>query len=401
MNPEELEVADSLQHLSTRIQDAYQRKFKRPAEYVVAAPGRVNLIGEHIDYNDGFVMPMAIDRYVVMAAGFNGAAGSQAHFHSVNLNERAALDTAGSSQPQSDGWARYIEGVMAGFIKRGHDIPALNVLLESTVPLGGGLSSSAALEVAAATLLESVCQVDLDPIEKALLCQQAEHVFAGVPCGIMDQFSSVFGKANELMLLDCLSKEIRPVPFAQQEITVLITNSNVKHELSGGEYAVRRSQCDSALKKMGRSSWRDVTLEQLQAHQGDLSDQEYRRGRHVIGEIARTLQAAEAFGQQDWSEVGRLMYASHDSLRDDYEVSCEELDLLVDLARNLGPSAGVIGSRMTGGGFGGCTVTLVHSQAASSVMETIGEEYASKTGRQASSFASRPARGAHVIRGNA
>jgi galactokinase len=215
----------------------------------------------------------------------------------------------------------------------------------------------------------------------------------------MDQFSSVFGKSGELMLLDCRSQELRPVPFDADDITVLITNSNVKHELSGGEYAKRRAQCDSALSKLDQSSWRDVAQHDLDSGRDQLTDEEFRRGRHVVSEIARTVEAAEAFQAQDWSRVGELMYASHESLRDDYEVSCEELDFLVDAARGIGPSGGVIGSRMTGGGFGGCTVTLVSTEAVDEITATLGAEYEAKTGLKPHCFASRPARGAHVIRG--
>jgi galactokinase len=399
MSSDQVDVADPLHRLSARTEQAFESKFGGSPDYLVAAPGRVNLIGEHIDYNDGFVMPMAIERYVVMAASRNGHnSENEANFYSVNLDQTARLDLGQRSGPQADGWARYIEGVIAGFSRRGVKVPPLDVVLESNVPLGGGLSSSAALEVAAATLLESACGETLEPVEKALLCQQAEHDYAGVPCGIMDQFSSVFGKADELMLLDCQSQEIRAVPFAADDITVLITNSNVKHELSGGEYAQRRAQCDSARAKLNRSSWRDVSQQDLESQRVKLDDEEYRRGRHVVSEISRTLRTAEALQDQDWRQVGQLMYASHDSLRDDYQVSCDELDVLVDSAREVGFDGGVIGSRMTGGGFGGCTVTLVKTANVDAVADALLTRYEAKRGLKASCFASRPARGAHIIR---
>jgi galactokinase len=266
------------------------------------------------------------------------------------------------------------------------------------VPLGGGLSSSASIEVATATLLEAMTGTSLDPVAKALLCQQAEHEYAGVPCGIMDQFISALGRADHLMLLDCRSQQVEHIPLVDESITVMIVNSNVKHELAGGEYADRRSQCESAAQKLGVASLRDATLEQLALHRGKLEPVEYRRARHAIGEIGRTTAAAQAVKTGDWSRVGELMYASHESLRDDYEVSCHELDLLVELARDLGPQAGIFGSRMTGGGFGGCTVTLVRTADVRSVAHHVAGVYQQETHVEPSILTSRPARGAHVVK---
>ena len=233
------------------IKASFLTKFSQPPTHVVAAPGRVNLIGEHIDYNDGFVMPMAIERYVVIAAAISDPDGDNldsdnhdsdhAEVHSVELGETQRISVKRSPEPKPDSWVNYVAGVIAGLIDSGSTVPAFKAVIDSNVPVGGGLSSSAALEVATATLIESLTGTAIGDAEKALICQGAEHRFAGVPCGIMDQFSSVFGKPNELMLLDCQSQEIKPVPFATQDITVLITNSNVKHELTGGEYA--RASC--------------------------------------------------------------------------------------------------------------------------------------------------------------
>jgi galactokinase len=368
---------------------------------LVAAPGRVNLIGEHIDYNDGFVLPLALERYVVIASAPQEKEFLPAliRLHSTNYAESETIRLDQSIQPGRQGWVSYVEGVLAGFIELGENIPAFDAVIGSTVPLGGGLSSSAALEVATATLLEQVTGRKLALREKALLCQKAEHQFAGVPCGIMDQFSSVFGQADELMLIDCRSQKIETVPFDSSDISVLITNSNVKHELTGGEYAVRRSQCDSALDKLDQTTWRDVTVSDLEQRRAALTDAEFRRARHVVSEINRTIEAANAFRNSDWDTAGRLMYASHDSLRDDYEVSCRELDKLVEIASTLGRQGGVIGSRMTGGGFGGCTVSLVHNEQLEAVIDTLTTQYESTTGIRPHCFSSRPARGAHVIRG--
>jgi galactokinase len=273
-----------------------------------------------------------------------------------------------------------------------------DAVVESEVPVGGGLSSSAAIEVATATLIEAMTGKTLDPVEKALVCQKAEHEYAGVPCGIMDQFASVMCRADHLMLLDCRSRQIEHIPFNDPNVTVLIINTNVKHELSGGEYAERRGQCEAAARKLGVASLRDATLELLESRRGELAEVEYRRARHAISEIGRTVEAAAAIKAGKWDEVGGLMYASHDSLRDDYEVSCPELDLLVRLARNIGRSGGIIGSRMTGGGFGGCTVSLVETAKVGAVAEDLAQSYQAKTGIEPSIIISRPARGAHVVK---
>ncbi|WP_146523989.1 galactokinase [Novipirellula artificiosorum] len=401
-----LEITSStgfLGDLVERLTQTFVAEHSRPPEWVIAAPGRVNLIGEHIDYNDGFVLPMAIERYVVIAAASRNDDSRRVSLHSVNLNETAQIDLSKPLAPSTPPtWYAYVEGVVAGFLERmgpdaSQQLPSMDWLIESNVPVGGGLSSSAALEVATATLLEAVTGVSLAMDEKALLCQKAEHEFAGVPCGIMDQFSSVFGQENAFMLLDCRTQELRHVPFSSNKISVLITNSNVKHELTGGEYAQRRCECDSALKKLGRPSWRDVTLEILDAGKDKLTEVEFRRGRHVVSEIDRTQKAASAIESGDWQQLGELMYASHASLRDDYEVSCDELDLLVDLANKIGPAGGIHGSRMTGGGFGGCTVTLVESDKAVEVSAIMAKQYEQQSGIKPQLFASRPALGAHKI----
>jgi galactokinase len=213
----------------------------------------------------------------------------------------------------------------------------------------------------------------------------------------MDQFASVHGRKDHLMLLDCRSQDIEHVPFLDRAVTVLIINTNVKHQLSGGEYAERRTQCEAAARKLGVASLRDAAFPQLQVRRRFLEPVEYLRAKHVISEIARTVKAANAVKSGDWPEVGRLMYASHDSLRDDYEVSCRELDLLVQFAREIGPAGGVIGSRMTGGGFGGCTVSLVETTKVAAVAEELMRRYREATGIDASALTSRPARGAHVV----
>ncbi len=385
--------------------DEAEAKFRaelgRDPRWVAAAPGRVNLIGEHTDYNDGFVFPMAIERYTVIAAdrpGDPGIDSRKARVFSTGMGQWASLDVHGQIVPGEVTWSSYVQGAVAGCLAKGLAPGSFEAIIHSDVPLGGGLSSSAALEVATATLVEAITGTRLDPVEKALLCQKAEHDFARMPCGIMDQFISVMARGDCLMLLDCRSQEPRFVRLADPALAVLIVNSNVKHELTGGEYAERRSQCEQAARVLGVPALRDADDEMLEGARDRLSEVEFRRARHVIGEDERTLAAAEAIERSDWDELGRLMYASHASLRDDYEVSCDELDLLVQIARSIGPDGGVIGSRMTGGGFGGCTVSLVRSQAVESVTRTIHDEYSCQTSITPTIFASRPAAGARIVK---
>jgi galactokinase len=287
--------------------------------------------------------------------------------------------------------------VVAGFVARGVKVPGFDAMIHSTVPLGGGLSSSAALEVGMATLLEAITGKTIDPVDKALLCQQAEHQYAGVPCGIMDQFISVMGRKDHLLLLDCRSRKTELVPMSDPSVALLVTNTNVKHELTGGEYAQRRAQCEAAAKTLGIASLRDATAAALEQAKTRMDPVVFRRARHVIGEIERTPRAAQAIRVSDWTRAGQLMYASHDSLRDDYEVSCAELDAVVEIARGIGPKGGVFGCRMTGGGFGGCTVALVKTDAVDAITKKIGGDYKRKTGIAATIFESRPAAGATML----
>ena len=284
------------------------------------------------------------------------------------------------------------------FIARGANPGGFNALIHSTVPLGGGLSSSAALEVATATVLESITGKKLDPVEKALLCQKAEHDYAGMPCGIMDQFISVMGKENHLLLLDCRSRKPELVPMTDASVAVLIINTNVKHELTGSEYPTRRKQCETAARILNLSSLRDANPDLLEKAKGKMDEVVYRRTRHVIGEIERTVHAAAGVRASNWPTVGQLMYASHRSLKDDYDVSCAELDAVVDIAQSVGINGGVIGCRMTGGGFGGCAVALVKSQATGVISKQLAEEYEKHTRIKPTLFVSRPAAGAKVIK---
>lgn len=390
--------APSLEVQVAAVKQRYAREFGGPPQWIAAAPGRVNLIGEHTDYNAGFVFPLAIERYVVVAAGrpADEADGDWVRACST-LVDGAAEFSLNELEPARRDWTSYLRGVLAGCLERGMNPGALNLLVDSTVPLGGGLSSSAALEVATATLVEAITGRTVEPVEKARLCQRAEHEFAGVPCGIMDQFSSALGAAGKLLLIDCRSETAELVPLDDPAVAVLVVNSNVRHELSGSEYADRRRQCEEASRRLGAAALRDVDLSQLEAAREGLDELLYRRARHVVGENERTVRAAQALRSGDWATVGALMYASHASLRDDYEVSCPELDVLVELAEEIGAAGGVIGARMTGGGFGGCIVALVRSGREREIADRLGAGYRARTGIGATAFVTRPARGAHIV----
>jgi galactokinase len=388
-----------LNELGQQTAQQFTRTYGRPPHWMAAAPGRVNVIGEHTDYNDGFVLPMAIDRYTVIAAAPAADGNGQIQLHSTAGNGAVSLDLSEPLKPAPKGaWSNYPVGVIAGFLDRGAKLGGFDALIHSTVPLGGGLSSSAALEVATATLLEAMTGQRLDPVDKALLCQKAEHDYAGMPCGIMDQFISVMAREDHLLLLDCRSRRPELVPMSDPSMALLIVNTNVKHELTGGEYAKRRAQCEQAARALDVASLRDATADMLERADGELKEVNFRRARHVISEIERTIHAAEGVRASNWPTVGQLMYASHASLRDDYEVSCPELDAVVEIAQAIGPQGGVSGCRMTGGGFGGCAVALVRTDAVTAISERIASEYERRTKIKPALFVSRPAAGATILK---
>jgi galactokinase len=375
----------------------FGERFGHAPRWLAVAPGRVNLIGEHTDYNDGYVLPLAIDRQVVIAAAPAAPGSGRMRAYSAALNASVDIRLDGSETPGEPAWANYLRGVVSAFRERAVLLPPIDAAIVSDVPLGGGLSSSAALEVAMATLLEAVTGAVLDPREKARICRQAEHKFAGVPCGLMDQLASVMGDDAGALLIDCRAQAVRVVAFADPDVSLLICNTNVKHALADGAYARRRTECREAALQLGVPSLRDATPAMVEAAGGILGPVLQPRARHVTTENLRTLAAAAHLEAGQFAEVGALMYESHRSLRDDFEVSSPELDTLVDVAREIGPVGGVLGARMTGGGFGGCTVTLVRTEHVGSVAETLSREYRVRTGHSQTSFISRPARGAHML----
>ena len=328
---------------------------------VFRAPGRVNLIGEHTDYNDGFVMPAAIgfSTWVTITP----LDERKLSVFSENFGEQIEFDLNDSSPAPRQHWSDYVIGVAVIFEGAGYHIRGANLRIRGEVPIGSGLSSSAAIEVATGFALAANSDLNLDRTELAKLCRRAENEFVGACVGIMDQFVSCHGQANKALLLDCRSLEYKLFPIASKA-RLVVCNTMVKHELATSAYNERRAQCEAGVKHLAAAlphvtALRDVNLEELAQHGRDLPEVIYRRCRHVISENARVLESGEALDRDDLNSFGQLMNESHRSLRDDYEVSCPELELMVDLARKV---KGVYGSRMTGGGFGGCTVNLVAAE---------------------------------------
>jgi galactokinase len=351
---------------------------------IYQAPGRVNLIGEHTDYNDGFVMPAAIGFYT--RALVASRPDRKLVIHSENYSEQAEFDLDHLPTTRAGRWSDYVIGVVKMLAQSGKKLGGANLLVDGNVPQGAGLSSSASIEVAVGyALLDSGdpadTRTDIDRTKLALLCQQAENEFVGARCGIMDQFVASHGKRDQALLLDCRSLEYRLLPLPDN-VTLAICNTMVKHSIAKGGYNQRRSECEAGVRSLSKYlpntlALRDVTLENLETYGHELPETILRRCRHVIGENARVLQAAALLELGDLQAFGTLMLESHRSLRDDFEVSCPELDLMVKLAQQV---EGVYGTRMTGGGFGGCTIALVQAACVEAFQRTVQEGYERSTG---------------------
>jgi galactokinase len=372
--------------------ELFEREFHAEAE-IFRAPGRVNLIGEHTDYNDGFVLPSAIGFYTHVAV--SPRQDGKLVLRSTEYEGTFEFLASNLPQQKQGAWCDYVLGVAQQFARAGGALSGANLLVHGEVPVGAGLSSSAALEVASALAFQGLNGKTLSLKQIAKLCQSAENEFVGAHVGIMDQFVSCFGEEGRAVLIDCRSLDFTLVPIPR-EVSFVICNTMVKHELSGGEYNRRREQCEEGVRLLSRfypgiKALRDVSFDQLAAHEGDLPPLVYRRCLHVVRENERTLQAARLFESGDLGGVGQLMRASHESLRDLYEVSCSELDDMVEAADGL---AGYVGGRMTGGGFGGCTINLVEQKHAESFAQAVGERYRKKTGVRPDVFICNAANGA-------
>jgi len=353
---------------------------------IAIAPGRVNLIGEHTDYNDGFVVPMTIDRKIRLC--FKPNHTRQCRIYSITQASEGTFSLDGLCLESNGSWMRYPKAVAWVMEKNSH-LNGFDGVIDGDIPMGAGLSSSAAFEVAVTMAFNAVSGLEMANWDIAKLCQQAENEYVGVKCGIMDQFASVFGKANSALLLDCRSLEHEVVPFGETAaLDVVICNTRVHHELASSEYNTRRMECENAVKilkeiKPEATHLRDFTVEDLGEAATRLKDPEKKRARHVITENQRVMDTMDAFKQNDLETVRAMMRASHESLRDDYEVTCPELDVLAKLAWD---APGCVGARMTGGGFGGCTVNLVRTGMRGDFLKHMQAGYLHKMNRDLESY---------------
>lgn len=369
-----------LSPLQQRVVTVFAEQFGQSPSRVFRAPGRVNLIGEHTDYNDGFVLPCAIEFETVAAARLADASSKQLTVYALDYNERHVIDLqtpiANVEQPR---WASYVRGVVAGLLERGLTLPAAELVVSGNVPQGAGLSSSASLEMVLGLALSSLTGAPLSARDNALNGQQAEHNYAGCHCGIMDQLVSAAGAAGHALLLDCRSLDYQSVPMPDH-LQVLIIHSNVKRGLVDSAYNERRQQCEAAAQYFGVKALRDVTLAQLESDGQGLDSVTYRRARHVISENNRTLAAADALRSGDVKTLSRLMAQSHASMRDDFAITVPAIDFLVDeVGQVIGEQGGV---RMTGGGFGGCIVALLPENLIDAVVERLTSSYPAAFGLQ-------------------
>jgi galactokinase len=342
------------------------------------SPGRVNLIGEHTDYNQGFVMPAAIGLYCWVAIA--PRRDRRLQVYSTEFEAMVSVELDDTALSRRGDWSDYVVGTALALENSGYKLCGANILVRGEVPIGSGLSSSAAIEVSTGYALLDVSGATIDLKQLALACRQAENEFVGARVGIMDQFISAHGRAEHALLLDCRSLESKALPIPAG-VLLGICNTGVKHQLAGGEYNVRRAQCEEGVRRLssvlpGIQALRDVTLPQLDQHRGLLPEVIYRRCHHIVTENDRVQQAADALLEENLPMLGTLMAESHRSMRDDYEVSCAELDTMVEIA---GAQPGVIGARMTGGGFGGCTINLVDADAAEIFKLAVATEYEKRT----------------------
>ena len=353
-------------NLKASCREHFRRVFTSDPVFSACAPGRVNLIGEHVDYQDGLVVPLAINRYVVATAAPINKPEVRIWSSTCNAPP-VVVDLENDTPLEADNaWVNYVFGVIACYRKAGYNPGGFEVAFESDLPAGAGISSSAALESATAMIVEAMANIQLPAKERAQLCRQAEHEYAGVPCGIMDQLAVNCGLAGHALAIDCRTLDVSPFPLPGN-LAMVVIDSKVKHSLADGEYALRKHDCEDASEILGVRTLRDASIAKLQEMRDQLGKQLYRRAHHVVSEIARVKDFTAAMKSGNAALAGALMNASHLSLRDDYQVSCPELDTLVEIACNLN----AMGSRMMGGGFGGSTINLVHSPKANDFADQV------------------------------
>jgi galactokinase len=345
---------------------------------VFRSPGRINILGEHTDYNEGFVLPAAIDKSIYIA--ITKRADTTIQLYSTDFNESFTADIT-NVKISGTQWANYILGVVDQLQKNGCEIKGFNLLIDGDIPIGAGLSSSAAVECAVAFALNDIFKLRLDKITMVKLAQKAEHVFAGVNCGIMDQFASMFGKKDHALKLDCRSLAYEYVPLQLAGYKIVLLNTNVKHNLASSEYNIRRQQCEAGVALIATfepevKSLRDVHMEMLNKYIGTTAPLLYKRCKYIVAENERLLGACENLKQGNSIALGKKMFETHEGLRNLYEVSCKELDLLVDIVKT---NTAVAGARMMGGGFGGCTINLVQADAVENLIAVTGKAYTAAT----------------------
>jgi galactokinase len=365
------------------LSERFRSRFGRAPDGVAEAPGRVNLIGEHIDYNDGLVLPLAIDRSVLVAYAPRDDATVRAY--GVDFDEESAFALAlPIARDDARPWSTFVRGIAAVLLKEGFGGVGLDLAITGDVPQGAGLSSSAALEVALLGAFRAVWGLDVDDKRLALLAQRAENEYVGVQCGVMDQLAAVFGQKRHALLIDCRTLDVKPVPLRleEQDVAIVVIDSGVRRALAQSAYNRRREECAEALRLLREAmprevaSWRDVTLDDVLGQEALLPDVLVRRARHVVSETERVRASAQALRADDFERLGALMDASHVSLRDDFEVSSPELDRLVELARG---ASGVLGARLTGAGFGGCTVQLARREGLDALRAAVLQPYREAT----------------------
>lgn len=362
---------------STTLKAEFEKRFGNNSPLIVRSPGRVNIIGEHTDYNNGFVLPAAIDKAAYIAISLRD--DDEIHLVALDINETFSTNIS-TLKPVGDvSWPNYILGSAAQFLKYGVTLKGFNAILTSDVPMGAGLSSSAAVECATVFALNHLLQTNIDRVAMVKMAQKAEHEFAGVLCGIMDQFASMMGKENQVIKLDCHSLEYEYVPFKLEGYKIVLLNTNVKHSLASSEYNTRRKECMQAVEWIQAhhpevASLRDATVAMLDEHVLPKDEIVYKRSLFVVNEINRLITACEDLQQGNIDAMGKKMFATHDGLSKLYAVSCKELDFLVDFVRNR-PE--VIGARMMGGGFGGCTINLVKESAIEELIAAVKPAYES------------------------
>ena len=387
--------------ITNRLELEFKNRFGHSPEFIVSAPGRVNLIGEHTDYNDGYVFPVAIDKYIHIVAGKRP--DRQVHLHALDMDEECLFSLDIIDKSETPSWSNYLKGVahlLQEQVLNESDylLMGMSGIISGNVPIGAGLSSSAALSVASSLAFLGLCglqvagtgintntevtEIEFPPTKLAALCQRTEHEFAGVNCGIMDPTISLLGKSDNALFLDCRSLEYTHVPLNLEDILLVICNTNVKRELASSEYNKRRAECERGVEIMKQwiiniTSLRDVTLDDFKKYEAELPEITQKRCRYVVEENTRVQTAVNALTTKNVNTFGKLMNASHAGLRDAYEVSCDELNILTEIAQSI---EGVIGARMTGAGFGGCTVNLVYQDAVETLRKRVMKEYTQRTG---------------------